>query len=331
MIYYRYMSTIIYDLGILGGGPAGCSAAVYAARKKLTTALITDSFGGQSIVSETIYNWIGTPEISGSDLAANLEQHVRAYPDDVSVFLSKIESISFEKNIYTIQTISGESIQCRTILYTLGSSRRQLNAINADKFEHRGLTYCASCDGPVFTDQDVVVVGGGNAAFESALQLLAYCKSVTLLHRSDQFRADEISVTAAMKNPKFKAVTNASIQEIMGDKLVSGVRYTTPTGEVSLPCAGVFVEIGQIPNTDLLRTLAKKLDVDFDESTHIEPRLINSFGQIITDPKTGRTALARLWAAGDCTDCLYHQNNIAAGDGVRALEDMYIWIKQNAN
>jgi len=323
------MPTIIYDLAILGGGPAGCAGAVYAARKKLKTALVTDSFGGQSIVSETIYNWIGTPEISGNDLAKSLESHVRAYPDDVSIFLSLIQSITRQGNIYTITTIAGDSIQSRTILYTLGSKRRRLEALNADKFEHRGLTYCASCDGPLFTDQDVVVVGGGNAAFESALQLLAYCKSVTLLHRSEHFRADEITVNAAMSHPNFKAVTSVTVQEILGDKLVSGIRYSTPAGETTLPCPGIFVEIGQLPNTDLIRSLAREQDIGFEESVRVEPRLINPFGQLITDPRTGRTALSSLWAAGDCTDCLYHQNNIAAGDAVRALEDLYIWTKKN--
>ena len=225
----------------------------------------------------------------------------------------------YEHNIYSVTTAAGDTITAKTLLYTLGSKRRKLEAINADKFEHRGLTYCASCDGPLFSDQDVVVVGGGNAGFESALQLLAYCKSVTMLHRSENFRADEITIASAVNNPKFKAIKNATIQEVIGDKLVSGIRYSTPQGETTLSCAGIFVEIGQLPNTELLRGLASTID---------NP-LLDDAGHIITDPRTGATGLSRLWAAGDCTDCLYHQNNIAAGDAVRALEDLYIWIKKN--
>ncbi len=311
-------SDTIYDVAILGGGPAGCAGAVYAARKQLSTALITESFGGQSVVSETIYNWIGTPEISGSDLAKSLESHVRAYPD-VAVHLSRIEKITREGNIYTTHTASGAAVRSHSLLYTLGSNRRKLDAINADKFEHRGVTYCASCDGPVFTGQDVVVVGGGNAGFESALQLLAYCTSVTLLHRSDTFRADEITINAAMSNPNFKVIKNVTIHEVLGDKLVSGIRYSTPSeSDVVLPTAGIFIEIGQIPNTELLKDFTKE----------ISGPLLDEAGRIIADPRSGATGLSRLWAAGDCTNCLYHQNNIAAGDAVRALEDLYLWIKK---
>jgi NADH-dependent peroxiredoxin subunit F len=222
-----------FDVVILGGGPAGVAAAVYAARKKLKTALITKEFGGQSIVSETIYNWIGTPEISGASLAKSLEDHVRYY-DDVSVTTDTVSGITLERNRYTTTTVGGQSIVSKTMLYALGSGRRQLDVPGAAAFEHKGLTYCASCDGPVFAGQDVVVVGGGNAGFESALQLLAYCSSVTLLNRSDFFRADPITVKAAESHPNFKSVTNVTILEVTGDKFVNGIRYGTPLdGEVS--------------------------------------------------------------------------------------------------
>jgi alkyl hydroperoxide reductase subunit F len=312
-------STRIYDVAILGGGPAGCAGAVYAARKKLSTALITETFGGQSTVSDTIYNWIGTPQLSGIALANSLESHVRAYPDDVTIYQSRITELHNGEH-FTVVLANGEHVHAHTVLYTLGSNRRKLEAINADIFEHKGLTYCASCDGPVFAGQDVVVVGGGNAGFESALQLLAYCNSVTLLHRSDSFRADEITVNAALSNPKFKAIKNVTIHEVSGNTFVSGIRYSTlEETNITLPVAGIFVEIGQLPNTDLLRSLAN----------HTATPILDNAGHVITDPRTGTTALPRLWAAGDCTDCLYHQNNIAAGDAVRALEDLYIWISKN--
>ena len=217
-----------YDLIIIGGGPAGSGAAVYASRKRLKTLLITSEWGGQSIVSEKIYNWIGTVSLSGNELAENFKKHVLANAGE-SLEVEEGEKInSISKNLtaqasgneFSVKTESGKTFTAKTILIAAGSGRRKLKALNADKLEHKGLTYCASCDGPLFADQDVVVIGGGNAGFETAAQLLAYCKSVTLLHRSDTFRADEITVEKVLKNPKMKAIKNVEILEVKGEKFV---------------------------------------------------------------------------------------------------------------
>lgn len=312
-----------YDLIIIGGGPAGCAAAVYAARKKLVTLFITSEWGGQSIVSEKIYNWIGTPSISGNELALNLKKHVLANAEEglevkegekvVSITapkaLSKGSALGAE---FLVKTESGEEFSTKTILIATGSSRRKILAKNADNLEHKGLTYCASCDGPLFADMDVAVIGGGNAAFESASQLLAYCKSVTLLHRSDTFRADEITIQKVLKNPKMKAIKNADIFEIQGDKFVEGLIYEDKITKklIELKVSGIFVEIGQIPNTDFVKDL-----VPLDEINRVK---IDAWSQ--------KTEVPGIWAAGDCTNILYHQNNIAAGDAVRAVEDIYLAI-----
>ena len=187
-----------------------------------------------------------------------------------------------------------------------------MEAKNADRLEHKGLTYCATCDGPMFSDQDVVVIGGGNAAFESAAQLLAYCSSVTILNRSDSFRADEITVQKVSKNPKIKIIKNIDILEIKGDKFVEGIIYKDKnTGkDEELKVSGIFVEIGQIPNTDFVKNLIP----------------LDKIGKIKIDPWTGKSETPGIWAAGDCTNILYHQNNIAAGDAVKALEDIYLTI-----
>ncbi|MEJ0002356.1 MAG: FAD-dependent oxidoreductase [bacterium] len=210
-----------YDLIIIGGGPAGASAAVYAARKRLNTLLLTGEWGGQSIVSETIYNWIGSTSISGHDLAENLKKHVLANAigtenakesEDMGSTLmakdgEKVANISKQGDRFQVTTESGDTFTTKTILIASGSGRRKLEAVGADKLEHKGLTYCASCDGPLFSGMDVVVAGGGNAGFETAAQLLAYCNSVTLIHRSDSFnKADEITVDKVLKNPKMKAI-----------------------------------------------------------------------------------------------------------------------------
>src|SRR3989338_5300538 len=196
-----------YDLIISGGGPAGAAAAVYAARKKLQTLFIAFDWGGQSVVSEQIYNWIGTTSLSGNELAENFKKHVLANTGAGQTLEvkegEKVAGITAPKAlsadsalgaVFEVTTESRENFSTKTILIASGSGRRKLEAKNADRLEHKGLTYCASCDGPLFADMDVVVIGGGNAAFETAAQLLAYCKSVTLLHRSENFKADEITI-----------------------------------------------------------------------------------------------------------------------------------------
>ncbi|OGI79418.1 hypothetical protein A3F19_00045 [Candidatus Nomurabacteria bacterium RIFCSPHIGHO2_12_FULL_37_29] len=309
-----------YDLIIIGGGPAGTAAAVYAARKRLQTLFITTEWGGQSVVSEQIYNWIGTTSLSGNELAENFKKHVLANTENAENKNStlkvkegeKVSAIEKNDTIFKVKTESGEEFLTKTILITSGSGRRKLVAKNADRLEHKGLTYCASCDGPLFEGMDVVVIGGGNAGFETAAQLLAYCKSVTLLHRSESFRADEITVEKILKNPKMKAVRNVEILEVKGDKFVEGIVYKDKISgaETELSISGIFVEIGQIPNT-----LFVKNTVPLDE-----------IGRIKINAWTQKTEIPGIWAAGDCTNVLYHQNNIAAGDAVRALEDIYLYL-----
>ena len=310
---------MIYDLIIIGGGPAGSAAAVYAARKRLNTLFITSEFGGQSVVSEKIYNWIGTTEIPGSKLAEDLKSHVLANSkttDANSTLEVKeglmVNNIKKEGETFTIKTTSGEEFKTKTILIATGSKRRKLEVKNADQLEHKGLTYCATCDGPMFSGADVVVIGGGNAAFESAAQLLAYCNTVTILNRSDKFRADQITIDKLSKNPKLKIVKNVEFLEILGEKFVNGILYKdlSTNEENKLAVTGIFVEIGQIPNTDFVKDLVP----------------LDKIGKIIIDPWTGKSQTEGVWAAGDCTNILYHQNNIAVGDAVKALEDIYSTI-----
>jgi NADH-dependent peroxiredoxin subunit F len=307
----------MYDLIIIGGGPAGVAASVYAARKKLNTLLIAKAFGGQSIDSENIENWIGTTSISGMDLASALRKHAYQYKDKSLTILEGevVSKVERKGSDFAVTLESGAVHTSKTILVSAGSYRRKLEAKGADVFENKGITYCASCDGPIFADQDVVVIGGGNAAFESAAQLLAYCKSVTILHRSSQFRADEVTVEKVLANPKTKSFTNVEIEEIKGDKFVSAIVFKNKIdGTVTeLPATGIFVEIGQLPNTTFVKDILP----------------LNENNQIIVDPKTQRTGVPGAWAAGDCTDGLYHQNNIAVGDAVKAIEDLYIYVHKH--
>jgi alkyl hydroperoxide reductase subunit F len=307
----------MYDLIILGGGPAGAAAAVYAVRKQLKTLIIIKEFGGQSKVSETIYNWIGTPEISGENLANDLKKHVLYYQGPYLDILENETAVKIEKENekFIVETNSDKSYSAKALLITTGSSRRKLEVLNADKYENKGIVYCASCDGPLFSGQDVVVIGGGNAAFETAAQLLAYCSSVTLIHRSQNFKADQITVKKVQENPKFKLITDAELTRVDGEQFIKSLTYKDKnTGqEFLVSTSGVFVEIGQIPNTDFAENIIK----------------LDEFKKIIVNPINQRSSVDGIWAAGDCTDGRYHQNNIAAGDAVKALEDIYIWLHKN--
>jgi len=301
----------MFDLIIIGGGPAGVSAGIYAARKRLKTILITESFGGQSTVSTSIENWVGIKSISGADFSKLLEEHLRSHVDG-SVEIktgARVVKVSKEDTGFKVETTDG-SFVAKTVLVTTGSSRRKLEVPGAKEFENKGITYCASCDGPLFADQDVAVIGGGNAAFETAAQLLAYTKSVTLLNRSDSFKADEITVQKVLSNPKMKVIKNATLKEIKGDKFVTSLIYEEGGKESELKATGIFAEIGLIPTTSFVKDVVS----------------LNKYGQIPVNPRTQKSETDGLWAAGDSTDGLYHQNNIAAGDAVKALEDIYLYL-----
>ena len=265
--------------------------------------------------------------ISGLDLSKSLEQHAKAYADGIIDFKESEGCTAVTKNsggkitsTFTIKTDKG-SYESRAVIVTSGSRRRQLEVPCAKEYEHKGLTYCATCDGPIYADQDVVVIGGGNAGFESAAQLLAYCKSVTVLVRSD-IKADPGTVAAVMKDPKAKVITNAIPKQVKGSQFVTSLVYTAidannsqvkgaqTSKEVEIPVTGIFVEIGSLPNTDFLKGL-----VELDKFNHVK-----------VDARNQRASVDGIWAAGDCTDGLYHQNNIAVGDAVKAIEDIYSYL-----
>ena len=308
----------MYDLIIIGGGPAGIAAGVYAGRKRLNTLLITKDWGGQSIVSPDIQNWIGTPTISGNKLASDLRGHLETYAGTgVTIIANQLATnlTTSDDKTHTVTLSNGSTHSAKAVLIASGSVRRRLEVPGADTFEHKGVTYCASCDGPLFSGADVVVIGGGNAGFETAAQLLAYTKSVTLLHRSEQFKADAITVEKVLSHPNMTAVTNAVPTEVIGEGFVSGLRYTTKDGiNHEIAASGIFVEIGMLPNTEFARTA-----ITLDQYNRIE-----------IDPWTQATTTPGIWAAGDCTNVKYHQNNISAGDGVKALEDIYVYLKTRA-
>lgn len=301
----------MYDLTIVGGGPAGSSAGIYSARKKLKTLLITNEFGGQSSLAPDIQNWLGIQSISGQNFSEIINKHVKSYEGD---FLKIIEGkkVIFinktEDGFFTVQT-KEDLYKTKTVLICTGGQRRKLQVPGADIFEQKGITYCATCDAPMFSDKDVVVVGGGNSGFGSAIQLSEYATNVTILDFAPQFNAEPIRIEEALKKENINFIKNAIIKEIKGEKMVTGLVYedreTKKLHELNV--TGVFVEIGMVPNTDFIKNL-----VEIDEQGYIK---INHQNQ--------QTSTNGVWAAGDCTDSLYKQNIIAAGEGANAVEDIF--------
>jgi thioredoxin-disulfide reductase len=305
----------MYDLIIIGGGPAGISAGIYAARKKMNTLLITDGFGGQSVVSAEIQNWVGTPSISGYDLAKNLEAHLRAQKEIEIVDDDRVMVVQKkEDGTFSLATKNGKTHEAKYLLLVSGSSRKKLGIPGESTFEGKGVVYCSICDAPLFGEKTVAVVGGGNSALESVIDLLPYASKIYLVVRSEILKGDPVTQEKIKGNSKVEIVWNAVAQEIVGKDVVAGLKYQdVKTGVAKeLPLDGVFVEIGLVPNSDFVKDF-----VDRD-----------AYGAVKVDARTQATSYPGIWAAGDVTDALYKQNNTSAGDAIKAVLNIYDQLKK---
>jgi NADH-dependent peroxiredoxin subunit F len=300
----------MYDLIIVGGGPGGVAAGIYAARKKMKTLLITDSFGGQSLNSADIQNWIGTKSLSGYDLAKALEEHLRAQEgidivdDDLVTGVAKKGDAGF-----SVATRDGRSYETKYILLASGSSRKKLSVPGEKELEAHGVVYCTICDAPLFGGKVTAVVGGGNSALEGVMDLVPYASKIYLVVRSDVLKGDPITQEKVKGQPKVEIVWNTVVTEIKGKDVVTGMHLkNAKTGEEKdLPLDGVFVEIGLIPNSGFVKGLVT----------------LDAYGHVVTDPRTQMTSVPGIWAAGDVTDVQYRQNNISVGDAVKATLNIY--------
>lgn len=308
-----------FDVIIIGGGPAGVAAAVYTARKKLKILLITESFGGQSIVSDDIQNWIGETHISGLDLAKKLEAHMRSYPDTVEVKSSEkavgVKSIQCnEDRICDFEITTDKGVyKSKTVILASGAGRRKMDIPGEDKFEGKGVAYCSTCDAPLFRDKKVAVVGGGNAGLEAVQDLFPYASEIYLIERGETLRGDPATIEKIKKNSKLKQIIlNAQTLEVLGDSLVTGIKYKDlKTGEEkTLGVGGIFVEIGSVPNSEIVKDLVQ----------------LDDHGQIMVNFQHATTSHPGVFAAGDVTNDPYKQNNISAGDGVRAALAVYSYL-----
>ncbi|WP_434581198.1 alkyl hydroperoxide reductase subunit F [Pseudomonas sp. Z5-35] len=294
-----------FDVLVVGGGPAGASAAIYAARKGIRTGVAAERFGGQVLDTMAIENFISVQETEGPKLAVALEEHVKQYDVDI-MNLQRADGLVPGKDggLHEIKFASGASLKAKTVILATGARWREMNVPGEQQYRNKGVAYCPHCDGPLFKGKRVAVIGGGNSGVEAAIDLAGIVAHVTLLEFDTQLRADAVLQRKLHSLPNVTVITNAQTTEVTGDgQKVNGLRYKDrPSGEVrDVVLEGIFVQIGLLPNTDWLKG-----------TVELSPR-----GEIIVDAR-GETSIAGVFAAGDVTTVPYKQIVIAVGEGAKA-------------
>ncbi|MEY4429692.1 MAG: hypothetical protein RLZZ182_2381 [Pseudomonadota bacterium] len=295
-----------YDVLIVGGGPAGAAAGVYAARKGIRTGIAAERFGGQVNDTLGIENYISILETDGPKLAAALEAHARAYDVDIMNLQKAAQIIPAEQpgGLIQVKMENGGTLQAKTVILSTGARWRNVNVPGEAEYKNKGVAYCPHCDGPLFKGKRTAVIGGGNSGVEAAIDLAGIVAHVTLIEFADQLKADAVLVNKLKSLPNVTIHTNAQTTEITGaEGKVNGLKYKDrATGEEhTVPLEGVFVQIGLVPNTEWLKGTVE----------------LSKFGEIIIDAK-GHTNVPGVFAAGDCTTVPYKQIVIAAGAGATA-------------
>jgi thioredoxin-disulfide reductase len=304
----------MYDLIIIGGGPAGVTAGIYAARKKLNTLIITKNFGGQVLKAGVIENWPGTEQILGMELIEKMKNHLLKFEIDKKEGEEVIRMNKKTDGNFEVNTTEGNTYSGKAIIITSGTNPRPLRIPGETEFTGKGVSYCDICDAPLFKNKTVAVVGGGNSGFETALEVAKYAKAVYILEGSQKSIADEANQEKVKKVKNIEVILNAKAKQIQGDKLVNSLIYEDNISktEKKLDVEGIFIAIGQVPVTDFIKEL-----VEFSER-----------GEIKINPKTCGTKTPGLFAAGDATDIIFKQIVIAAGEGAKAALSAYKYLQK---
>lgn len=302
----------VHDVIVIGSGPAGYTAALYTARAQLAPLVFEGtSFGGALMTTTEVENYPGFRDgITGPELMDQMREQALRFGADLR--MEDVESVSLEGPIKSVVTAEGHTYRARAIILAMGAAARYLNVPGEQELLGRGVSSCATCDGFFFKDQDIAVIGGGDSAMEEATFLTRFARSVTLVHRREEFRASRIMLDRARNNDKIKFVTNAAVVAVEGDSTVTGLRLRdTVTGEEStLPVTGVFVAIGHDPRSNLVRDV---VDVDPE-------------GYVLVQGRTTNTSVDGVFAAGDLVDHTYRQAVTAAGSGCAAAIDAERWL-----
>ncbi|MGB9619261.1 MAG: NAD(P)/FAD-dependent oxidoreductase [Armatimonadota bacterium] len=303
-----------YDLIIIGAGPAGMTAGVYAARKQIDTLIITRDIGGQATWSSGIENYLGFIYISGVELVHKFEEHLRNF--DIKLHYAGVSSLSRTGDVFRVDTEDGGRFLSRAVVVSSGKSPRLLNVPGEKEFTGRGVAYCSTCDGPLFAGMDVAVVGGGNSGLDAVMQLMKICPKVYLIEVEDELRADEILRDKARAAANVEILTGTRVKEIRGDTFVNSIVVeNVHTNELhTLDVKGVFIEVGLVPNSGFAAGVVR----------------LNEWGEIPVDCGA-RTGVPGLFAAGDVTDVPQKQIICAAGDGAKAALGAYSYlVRQHA-
>ncbi|KLI97770.1 alkyl hydroperoxide reductase subunit F [Luteimonas sp. FCS-9] len=294
-----------FEVLVVGGGPAGAAAAIYAARKGIRTGVAAERFGGQVLDTMAIENFISVKETEGPKLAAALEQHVREYDVDIMNLQRGTRLVpAGDDGLVEVQLENGASLRARTVVLATGARWRQMNVPGEDQYRNKGVAYCPHCDGPLFKGKRVAVIGGGNSGVEAAIDLAGIVAHVTLIEFDAQLRADEVLQRKLRSLPNVRIVTSAQTTEVLGDgSRVNGLVYRDRVGgdDHRVELEGVFVQIGLLPNTEWLKG-----------TVELSPR-----GEIVVDAR-GQTSVPGVFAAGDATTVPYKQIVIAMGEGSKA-------------
>lgn len=300
---------MMHDLIILGAGPAGMTAGVYAARKQLDTLIITENIGGQTTWSSEIENYLGYTYITGPELVEKFEDHLRYF--NLRLEYTKITRLCKSNGGYKVETEDLREFEARTVIIATGKSPRMLSVAGEKEFRGKGVSYCSTCDAPLFAGMEVAVIGGGNSGVDAAVQLMKITPKVYLIETTSKLRADEVLQEKVRKSPHVEIMLSTRPTEVVGDVMVMGLNTeNTETGERrSLKVRGVFVEIGLVPNTGFIDGLLR----------------LNKYGEIPVNC-AAETGLPGLFAAGDVTDVPEKQIIIAAGDGAKAALGAYSYL-----
>ncbi|GIN91698.1 alkyl hydroperoxide reductase subunit F [Siminovitchia terrae] len=301
-----------FDVLVVGGGPAGASAAVYAARKGIRTGIVAERFGGQILDTVGIENFISVKHTEGPKLAASLEEHVKEY--DVDIMSSQHAKGLQKKDFIEVELENGAVLKSKTVVLSTGARWRNVGVPGEAEFKNKGVAYCPHCDGPLFEGKDVAVIGGGNSGIEAAIDLAGIVKHVTVLEFAPELKADSVLQDRLYSLPNVTVIKNAQTKEITGTDKVDGITYINrETGEEHrIDLQGVFVQIGLVPNTDWLDDTIER----------------SRMGEIVVDKK-GATSIPGVFAAGDCTDSAYKQIIISMGSGATAALGAFDYLVRN--
>ena len=304
---------MLYDLIIIGGGPAGITAGIYAARKKIKTLLITKEWGGQITKAIDIENWPGTKKISGMDLMKNMTEHLKEFEIEIK---ENKEIIDLDKKGDNFILNDGEqTYEGKSVIIATGKIPRTLNISGEEEFRGRGVSVCSTCDAPIFKDKNVAVIGGGNSGFNVALDVIKYAKKVYILEFFEEMKGDAISKDKLAQSGIVEFVTNVSVKEIKGRKFVESLIYEDrKTGEdTEIKIDGVFISVGMEAKAGFTAKLVE----------------LNKIGEIVID-KDNNTKTPGLFAAGDITDIKYEQIVIACGEGSKAVLAVMDYLKERS-